>query len=84
MLPLTKITNKHLPAYYRANHRLVRREPGVGRAGAQRRQNAQSPAEQESLRGVQHGIICTGYRGIQIPVGYKTPRCGKTPVSFGE
>ena len=39
---------------------------------------AQSPDEHKSLRGVEHGIVCAGYREIKIPVGHKTPDCGKT------
>jgi hypothetical protein len=42
------------------------------------------PANQKSLRRVEHGIVGTGHREIQISIDREAPASGHTPPGFGE
>ena len=41
-------------------------------------------AKQESLRRVEHGIVGTRHREIQIPIGSEAPASGHAPPGLGE
>jgi hypothetical protein len=45
---------------------------------------AQAPADQESLRNVEHRIVRTGYSEVEIPVVSEASGCRQTPARFGK